>query len=607
MRYKEIFLIDVFHEQSEHVSDKVALIYDDHLISYGFLSHLVNQFSLDLFSQGVKPQDKVGICLNKSIELVVSILSVLNCGATYIPLNPGYPEKRIKHILLDTDSKFIITQQENYTDAPEGIKNINILCKRYVPYESSYSSAFTGHSDVVSIIHTSGTTGEPKSVLCCNKSILNRLYWIWSNVPRSEMDIYCFQAKFSFVDHLGELFCPLLKGNTVLVANERYVQEIDTYINILEKYSVNHMFLTPSFLSTILDIEGIEGKLLYLKVLEVSGEIFGDNLCYDLYKKFPNLYVIDRFGSTETTAIIYTLPSIKEGKIVRDSKVIHNTQLHILDEKLLPVSEGQVGELYVSGKSLSWGYYKDPMGTAIKYIPNPLTESNHLQLYKTGDKAQFINGYYKLLGRVDQLLKIRGFRVDPVEIEKTLLQLPNIKNAVILQKDSNLIAFILSAGLDNLSETKIREFLKSILPEYMIPNIIWPLKFLPVNEHGKLDKIKILEIFELSIKEQNSYKENQDGSANKNSISLQLCQICKNLLSNNTILQSDDFFKIGGDSLSAVRLMMRIKQHFQVNLPINTVFRYPTIEQIAQQIEKAEKIPDDYKKIVSLKRRVDID
>jgi acyl-coenzyme A synthetase/AMP-(fatty) acid ligase/acyl carrier protein len=385
----------------------------------------------------------------------------------------------------------------------------------------------------------------------------------------------------------------------LIIIEDKYFQDVDTYVKNVKNFLVNRLYLTPSFLSLLCEVTGIDEVLAQVKVLEVSGEVFKDELYKKVIKNAPKLKVLDRYGSSEATSIVYTYVDMTdEESVSRTSSVIDNTELFILDEHLHQVEEEDIGELYIAGLSLSDGYHKDTTSTALKFIPNPFNSNNKYIVYKTGDRVQRINGHYKFLGRTDNQIKLRGFRIDLCEIETALLKQVSVKDAVVIFHREKIVAFVVPDKSYIIEHNGLINILGNDLPDYMIPSKIQFLEKLPMNSHGKLDR-KILQ--EMAIQEKQELSSEHTRSISP--IEHKLSEIFSSLLSLQSLSPKDNFFRIGGDSLLAVQAMMRIKTVFGVHLPIPTIFKFPTVNELSTKIEEA-KASSQSSGMRQIKRRV---
>ncbi|MBY0272384.1 MAG: non-ribosomal peptide synthetase [Alphaproteobacteria bacterium] len=577
-------LLQVFEQRVSDSPDKIALVFKESQLSYCCLNLLAEKLAIQLNSKGMRPGEVVGIYLEKSLELIISVLAVLKVGAIYVPIDPAFPANRIHKILQATRPKIILGDVNIPIEMTGKVQVVPVILNDIMHFklytQDSFKRAY-GHN--FSIIYTSGSTGDPKSVLCNTTSVMNRLVWASNNLDYASSDICFFQAKFSFVDHLGELFFPLLNGIRLIVLEDNYFQDIEAYVKNMRQFLVNRLYLTPSFLALLYEISGIAEGLDKVKVLEVSGEVFKDELYKKVRKIAPNLKVLDRYGSSEATSVVYTYVDMNDnGSVRRTSSVIDNTELFILDEQLHQVEEGEIGELYISGLSLSDGYYKDATNTVLKFIPNPFNSTSAYRLYKTGDRVQRINGHYKFLGRTDNQIKLRGFRIDLCEVENVLIKPVYVKDAVVIFHSDKIFAFVVPEQSNNVDPDDLANLLNKELPDYMIPSKINVIEKLPMNNHGKLDR-KILEEM-VFLNERELLLESNSISP----VEGKLCDIFSSLLSLQSVNPKDNFFRIGGDSLLAVQAMMRIKTAFGVHLPIPTIFRFPTIYELSTKIEEAK-------------------
>lgn len=580
-------LLDLFVKQAAKTPEQTAIVFEDKKISYQELDELSNKLGNYLKKKyGIKPNEFVGVKLNRSEWNVISLLGVLKSGGVYVPIDIAYPEERIDYIIENSDCKLVIDSDEIYD---------------FRSMEKLYSNALDASSvkadHLAYLIYTSGSTGLPKGVLIKHGAI--------SNTILSQIEIFGNEnkekalqlASFSFDASISEIFTVLASGGELHIITDDVKKDTEELENYIEEHGINFATISPSYLK-LLKLDEIKNlkKLVTAGEAAVSEDVrkyldFGGT-CFNAY------------GPTETSicATIYKITDnnqLSELSNIPIGSPITNTRIYILgaNEKLLPL--GAIGEIYISGAGLADGYLNNPEMTNQKFIDNPFTKGE--KLYKTGDLGKWLNnGTIEYAGRNDDQVKVRGFRIELGEIETVIKQHEAIEDAVVVIKEDSLgiketIAFfVLNSDADT---DEIKEFLEDKLPEYMIPSHFISLKEFPLTINGKIDKKKLLQ--NKSITE--NYSRNY--LAPRDEVEIQLAALWEEVLEIDKIGLLDDFFKIGGHSLKATYLITRIKAEFNVKLDLISIFNNATLEEMSAEIKKAQivnaevAISDDFENI----------
>ena len=567
-------IIDLFEAQVEKTPYNVALTYREKNLTYKNLNERVNQFANFLKENGVKENDRISILLHKNISLIVSILAVLKLGACYIPISPEYPEDRIQKIIEDSNSKLLITSKNNKEKLKNSIcvedltnlsrfskSNLNIHAK---PYQLAY------------IIYTSGSTGNPKGVSIAHSSLLNYIYWANKYYCNNKPSNFPLYSSIGFDLTVTSVFTPLICGGSVIIYKENDI--FLTLKDIFKNSQADIVKLTPAHLSLI---NKFKFSNTNVKKLILGGDLLFPDVCKKIVDKFNNITIYNEYGPTEATVgcMIYKYSnSSHKYSSVPIGKPIDNTQIYILDNNLNPVPNYTYGELYISGDGLSRGYINNISLTNKSFLPNPFI-SNSL-IYKTGDIAMFSsNNEIVCLGRSDNQVKIRGLRIELGEIENKINELPYINSCVVVNKgDLSLKSYLCAyfTANDTVNITKIKEHLEKFLPKYMIPSFFIQLKTLPYTNNGKIDK--------KNLPSPSFNDSNRKVVLPRNNIDSTLIRILQSLLNVNTISIEDDFFDIGGDSLSAINLCIQINDNLDIQLLVNDVFEHPVIKNLSDYI-----------------------
>lgn len=580
-------LHQLFEWQVQDFPDSLVLIDSSQKITYRQLNQKVNQLAHYLQKLGVTTETCVGICLDRSVEMIVGILAILKAGGAYIPLDPNYPADRLSFMLSDSQISLVIS----HSSLIDRFQQIQVICLdndwAIIDRESQENPAIISKIDNLAyVIYTSGSTGNPKGVLGTHRGTVNGLNWLWKTYPFEREEVCCQKTAISFVDSVWEIFAPLLQGIPTVIIPDVIVKDTKLFLETLDRHHVTRVILVPSLLRLILDTYGnLTKKLSSLKLWITSGEALPLDLARSFKKLLPSAKLINLYGSSEVSAnATYYDTSLLPEKAtsVPIGFPINNTQVYILDRHLQPTPVGVYGELYIGGDGLAKGYLNRPELTQERFIDNIFVSGT--KLYKTGDLGRYLHdGNVEYLGRRDEQVKIRGFRVELGEIESAIVQHPDIREAVVIirddtQGDKQLIAYIVTDEPNLVSQ--LHDYLLLKLPDYMIPSAFVVLDAIPLTPNGKVDK--------RSLPTENLIRSHSTKSfiSPRNLSELGLVKIWENLLAINSIGVTDNFFELGGHSFLAVRLMAQIYERFGHNLPLSILFENPTIEKLAKIVSQ---------------------
>ncbi|MCR9192958.1 MAG: amino acid adenylation domain-containing protein [Gammaproteobacteria bacterium] len=583
---------EIFEEVAQTSPDNIAIVVSEKSYSFQEINQLANQFANYLQKMGLVAGDYIALSLDPSIELIVCILGILKISGVYLPLDGHYPPKRMSIILNDSRAKAIIfSSSEQQLLLENHCIKINLqMCWAEIILNNKVHISKNVDQDKACIIYTSGSTGLPKGVICRHSSIINRTQWFWKSFPITPNEKCILLANMAFVDAVGEIFSPLLNGVTLIIPPAKTAANPELLISFLIKYTVTRICMVPSLLSVLLENYSNIGELLpNLIHWEISGEAFPQALMREAMNKLRNKILINRYGSTEATSVIYNQITYNSSKNIHvQSKIIDNTYIFILDKNLVPVPKGLVGNLYIAGAPLAQGYLNNPELTKEKFLINHKIPGVIGRIYKTGDLAKICEeGNITVLGRDDRQIKINGFRVDLEEVESLLESHSNIKKCVICIKSQekglkSLIAYlsVINSGIANQSKIndEMQKYLESRIPQYMIPASFVIVNHFPYLPNGKLDHKALENIVDHSNMRLNSY------NAPRNLIEYRLTKIWEKILNRQKIGVLDDFFKVGGNSLVAIRLIAKIQQEFKIKYPVANIYKHPTIASSAEII-----------------------
>ena len=596
----------LFEDQAERSPKAIALVFEGQQRTYRELNARANQVAHYLRKLGVGPEALVGICIERSLEMVEGILGILKAGGAYLPLDPTYPKERLALMLEDAQASIVITQEPLAGYLPED--GVTLVCldadQAVISRESEEILNGEATPDSLAyVIYTSGTTGIPKGILGTNQGAVNRLAWMWSRFPFEPEEVCCQKTSLSFVDSIWELFGPLLRGIPSVIIRDETVRDPFRLVDTLAAHHVTRIVLVPALLAAIMEGHtDLQRRLPKLKTWVTSGESLPVDLCQTFVERMPLCILLNLYGSSEVSADVtcYDTSAVsRDHARVPVGRPIANSQVYVLDSHLEPFPVGIPGELYVGGDGLARGYLNRHELTAEKFIGNPFSTDPQARLFKTGDQARYLpDGNIELLGRIDDQVKIRGFRVEPGEIEAVLRQHPGVGKVVVVgrhdladgdQTQSNtvqrVVAYVVSSRQPPPADSELRSFAKEKLPSYMVPSAFVMLDDLPVSSNGKVDR--------QGLPYSDRYWPEQSGDfvPPRGAIELQLTKIWKKLLGVSPVGVTDDFFELGGSSLLAASLMTRVTKEFGGTLPLSTLFQAPTIEHMARVLDQQEWSP----------------
>ncbi|MEH1847549.1 MAG: amino acid adenylation domain-containing protein, partial [Nostoc sp.] len=575
----------LFEEQVQRTPSSVAVVFENQQLTYQELNHRANQLAHYLLSLGVGKEVLVGICVERSIEMVVGILGILKAGGAYVPLDPAYPQQRLSYMLTDSGVQVLLTHSELSSSLLSHSAQVVCLDTDWgviEQYSQHNQDAGVASQNLVYVIYTSGSTGVPKGVMNTHMGVHNRLRWMQQSYPLTSSDRVVQKTPFSFDVSVWEFFWPLLTGARIVVALPEGHKDSTYLVNLIFQQQITTIHFVPSMLQVFLQ-EPNSGNCSSLKRVFCSGEALPFELTQRFFSKLEcelhNLY-----GPTEASIDVTFWPCLPQEnlQIVPIGRPISNTQIYILNKHYQPVPIGVLGELYIGGDGLARGYLNRPELTCEKFIANPFCDGKSERLYKTGDLARHLSdGNIEFLGRIDNQVKIRGFRIELGEIEAVLNTHPQIQQAVVIATgdipgNKRLIAYVVPRD-ESLTTNQLREFLLRKLPEYMVPSAFVTLDTLPLTPNGKIDK-KALPAPDGEITRETQYV------APRTPTEEIIANIFAAILSVQNVGIHDNFFTLGGHSLLATQLISRLRVAFSVEIPIRAVFESPTVTQLDQTI-----------------------
>ena len=589
---------DLFHDQAVKTPDRTAVVFEESTLTYGELDRRSTLLAHRLQEMGVSTGSFVAVNINRSLEMIVSLLGILKAGGAYVPLDLSYPEERITFMLDDVAAPVIITQSHLVDQLPS--HNAQVICldtgwgenegDASIPPEISVTAMSPAY-----VMYTSGSTGRPKGVVIPHRGIV-RLVCGSSFTTLDHDRIFLQLAPVSFDASTLEIWGALLHGAKCVLYPKSDMPDPYELGEMLAEYNVTSLWLTASLFNAI--ISEAPEVLRPVKELMTGGEALSVNHIRKALELLPDTQLINGYGPTESTTFTCCYPIPRDlADVPRHSddynnegldaipigRPIANTQVYILDESMQPVPEGEEGELYIGGDGLALGYHNLPDLTAERFVPAPFTDDPEARLYKTGDKVRYLpGGYVDFMGRFDDQIKLRGFRIELGEITSKLAASDLVDDVVVILREDapgikKLVAYVTAAGAEEPTSTALRAFLQDRLPKFMVPDAFVTLDKIPLNPNGKADR-KALPAPTYAREVTVAYV------AADSEVERQLAQIWADLLNVDQVGMQDNFFELGGNSILTVQVASRIRQEFQLAFPVVKLFQYPTIRDLAAYI-----------------------
>lgn len=598
----------LFEEQVEAVPNAIALMFEGQELTYAELNAKANQLAHYLIAEkGVKPDTLVGIFIERSLDMVVAILGILKAGAAYVPLDINYPKSRLAYMLDDANLLTVITQSYLLVDSP--IRETQALClddvgvteqlKKHVTTNVIVNNIGLNSNHLAYVIYTSGSTGNPKGVMVCHNSLVNLVLALAHRYSLTNEDSVLQFAPISFDMSVEEIFGALCAGCRLVMRNDEWLDSANTFYSHCQNAGITVLNLPTAFWHELAR-DNTPFTAHRVRHISVGGEKINEIEIQNWFKKGVNLpRLLDAYGPTECT-VNASFADVQQNYKSNIGIALSNINLYVLNPQLQPTAVNVGGELHVGGVGLARGYLNRTELTNEKFIPNPFCDKTHPnsneRLYKTGDLVRWRpDGTLEFLGRIDHQVKIRGFRIELGEIENALAAHVNVKEALVLARDSfnntdkKLVAYVVTdvAGINDGSDAGVTacqllietlcQYLNQSLPDYMVPTAFVILERLPLTPNGKIDRKALPEPDMLQL--QISY------TAPRNDIEKMISEIWQEVLSVKRVGINDNFFQLGGHSLLAIRALSKINAEFQTNLSLKSLFSDATVLGVATHIE----------------------
>ena len=577
----------LFEEQVERSPEATALVYEAQQLTYGELNARANRLAHHLRTLGVGPEVLVGVCLERSIELVVAMLAILKAGGAYVPLDPSYPAERLAFMLEDTRAPVLLTEQRSLAKLP--IYTGHTVCldrdaARIAQHPETSPPPSANPTNLAYVIYTSGSTGKPKGVMIEQRGLCNYLLWAQRRFPLASGDRVLQSTPTSFDIANLELFSPLIAGARMVIAEpgtHRFASEL---VTLARHQRITILQVVPSMLAAIVDVPDLTA-LKSLRRVFTAGEL----LLPEVVRRFlgqSDAELVNGYGPTETTiySTFWVCDPRGARKVIPIGRPVANTRIYILDAQggLLPA--GIAGEVYIAGDGVARGYWQQPDLTNARFVPDPFGGPN-ARMYRTGDLARYLpDGNLEFLGRRDHQVKIRGHRIELGEVEAALARHPGIAAAVVTVRHDRpghhqLVGYVIARGESSLAASEVRAFLELTLPDFMIPVAFVVLDEFPRTPSGKVDRKR------LPAPDTQSFGVKAEFVAPRNAIEGQIAKIWADLLGLEDVGVHQDFFELGGHSLLAMRLVSRVRTLLGADVNVREFFDHPTVEGLARRLQ----------------------
>ncbi|MEM1370050.1 MAG: amino acid adenylation domain-containing protein, partial [Cyanobacteria bacterium P01_H01_bin.15] len=571
----------LFEAQVNKTPNSIAVSDGEQSLTYRELNDRANQLACYLQSLGLETESRIGICIERSPDLIVGFLAILKAGGAYVPLDLSYPEQRLAHMVQDADIHYLLCRHSDNTrlgfysgqriyleDIPDDIEELSRL------------PIITG-SHLAYVNFTSGSTGRPKGVAVNHRGVV-RLVINPNYVVIEEDDIFLQLAHVSFDLATFEIWGALLNGAKLILYPD-FLPDLDRLAHILQREAVTILWLTTGLFDIV--VEKNLAALASVKKLLAGGDVLSPIRARQLLDKYPNCTLINGYGPTENTTFTccYSIPhSFDSSRSLPIGRPISNTQVYVLDKSLEPVPVGVPGELFVGGDGLARGYLNRPELTTQSWLISPFNPTE--RLYRTGDIVRYLSdGNLEFIGRWDRQVKIRGFRIELDEVEAQMMAMPGCEAAIaVVQEnsmgDKRLLAYAIPSKETVLNTASVKEYLAAKLPDYMIPSAVLSLEAFPLTSSGKVDR-KALPTPDFSAQTENYLSPST-------STERALVEIWQSVLGLSKVGIKDNFFTLGGHSLLALKAIARIQKALQIEIPLRLLFEAPTISELATQIDQ---------------------
>jgi amino acid adenylation domain-containing protein len=590
--YTQHLIYEMVEQQAARIPNALAVKYGSYQITYAELNGCANRLARYLIKNGVGPESRVGLCMERSPELMVGMLGILKAGAAYVPLDPLNPSSRLAYIIQDSQIEVVLTQKQfenQFLDLAQKIVCPESIAEEIAGLDGTNLEDRVDAANLAYVLYTSGSTGKPKGVGMAHGALANLIHW---QISRA-IDHYPLRTlqftSLTFDVSFQEIFATWCQGGSLVLMSEDARRDFSLLWSILREERIERLFLPFVALDQLAEAaDGSKYDDVVLREVITAGEQLKITpAVLNLFNSLPECILENQYGPTEShviTAYRMAGPASAWMPLPPIGKAVANAQVYVLDQTLNPVPMGVAGELFLGGFALARGYVGRPELTAEKFIPNPFSSNPGARLYRTGDLGRYIaDGQLEFFGRKDLQVKIRGFRIELGEIETALVECAGVAQAAVVVREhrpgeKRLVAYVIPKPGQKIGSLSLRRDLREKLPEYMVPAFFVDIEEFPLTSSGKVDRKKLP-------------APPDDYTANSYNAPLGieeelLCGIWEEVLKNERVGRDANFFELGGHSLLATHLVMRIRKAFQVELPVRALFEKPTVAGLVEVIRK---------------------
>ncbi|MEN1970683.1 amino acid adenylation domain-containing protein, partial [Lentibacillus sp. N15] len=576
---KEKTIHCLFEEQAEKDPNQVAVVFKEKQLTYKELNEQANRLARILREQGVKTEDRVGLLMERSLDMIVGMLGILKAGGAYLPIDPAYPAERIDYMLEDSGSRIVLSQTKVIDQLLPEVrwdgKCLDVIKMKFEGIDKSNLTPINHSRNLAYVIYTSGTTGKPKGVMVEHEGVANLVYHFKEHLEIKEKDRMGQFASIAFDASIEEVTKCLLNGASLYIIPKEVIYDYHYFENYINQNQITILTLPPAYL------RHLNNNLDSIRHIVAVGDVSSR----DLIESWRDVY-INGYGPTETTigATMWKPTKNDQYNIVPIGKPMGNKSVYILNNSLQLQPIGVFGELCIGGEGLARGYLNKPGLTKEKFVPNPFSPGE--KMYRTGDLARYLpDGNIEFLGRIDQQVKIRGYRIELGEIESTLLGHPNVKDATVLdwkegENETFLCAYVVLKK--PIVSVELRDYLSQKLPAYMVPSFLEELDRIPLTSNGKIDR--------KALSKPAGSDQFKEYVVPTTELERRLVKIWREVLGVEQIGVTDNFFSLGGHSLKIIQLMSNIHKELQIEIPVRIIFERPTVKQLARHLQIQERV-----------------
>ncbi|MEZ6079342.1 MAG: amino acid adenylation domain-containing protein [Pirellulaceae bacterium] len=580
--------LDRFFEQTaQRFPDRVAVYFKDQAISFAEMRVLSDRVASHLMQLGIGRGKRVGLAVGRTPGMLVGVLSILKTGAAYVPLDVHYPSARLLYIIGDADIAMILTDRDSASRIPECAASLIMM--EDLNQQSSDSSVSRvdpkvsvarSNDDLAYVLYTSGSTGRPKGVMIPHRVPVNRI--ATEMYPVQNHETFCVQTSINFVDSIWEIFSAWRAGRPILLLPYAPATDLTQWLSTLHEFRVTRLLMVPSLLRALLSGDyDLPARVPLLERVICTGEPLAMDLVQKFREQAPTAQLINLYGTTETWDVSQWIADRIGVDSAPIGRPMPNVSVYLLDSQMRLAAKGSVGELYIAGDSLSVGYWNRQSLTATKFLPDPWSAIPGARMYCSGDLARWsVSDQMEFNGRIDDQLTVRGYRVESAEIEGVLREFYSVRNAAVkLDSNGRLIAYCEPIEGEKISIKALRSSVKQRLPEAVVPGHFVLLDRLPLTPSGKIDRRSLPEL------DQSRPEIEEPFVAPRTATEDRIAEIWRDILNLENIGVHDDFFLLGGHSLLATQMISRIRQVFEVELPLHVVFDTPHIAELANWLD----------------------